>query len=54
MLSTLFKRQCFPPLFKHFVETEMTWSQPNIVRECIFQKSELMFCVTLKGKSGIN
>ena len=49
MLLTLFKRQCFP-LFKQFLETEMTWSQLIIV----LQKSELIFRVTLKGKSGIN
>ena len=49
MILTLFKRKCLFPLFKHFLETEMTWSQPIIV-----QKSELVFRVTLKGKSGIN
>ena len=52
---TLSKRQRFFPLFKQFLETEMTWSQLIIVRECIFKKSELMFRVTLNGnKSGIN
>ena len=54
MLLTLFKWKCFFPLVKQFLETEMTWSQPIIVRECIFKKSELVFRVTLKGKSGIN
>ena len=37
MLSTLSKRQCFFPLFKQFLETAITWSQPIIVRECIFK-----------------
>ena len=36
MLSTLSKWQCCFPLFKHFLETEMTWSQLIVVRECIF------------------
>ena len=54
LLLTLSKRQCFSPLFKQFIETEMTWSQPIIVRECIFKKSEVMFRVKLNGKSGIN
>ena len=38
---------CFP-LFEQFLETEMIWSHLIIV------ESELMFRVTLKGKSGIN
>ena len=54
MISTLSKRQCVFPLFKQFLGTEMTSSQTIIVRECIFQESELMFRVTLKGKSGPN
>ena len=54
MLLTLFKRKCFYPLIKQFLETEMTWSQPIIVRECISKKSEIMFRVTLKSKSEIN
>ena len=37
MILTLSKRQCFFPLFKQFLETEMTWSQPFIVRECMFK-----------------
>ena len=44
----------FFPLFKQFLETEMTWSQPIIVRECIFKNQNYMFRVTLKVKSGIN
>ena len=40
---------CFFPLFKQFLRTKMTCSQT-----IIFQESELMFCVTLKVKSGIN
>ena len=35
MLSTFSKHQCFFfPMFKQFLETEMTGSQPIIVREC--------------------
>ena len=41
MLSTLSKRQCFFPLLKLFLETEMTCSQPIIVRECIFKNQKL-------------
>ena len=49
MLSTLSKRQCFFPLFKQFLETEMAWSQPIIVRECIFKNQNL--CLRhVKGK----
>ena len=44
----------FFPLFKQFLKTEMTWSEPIIVRGFIFKKPELMFRVTLKRKSGIN
>ena len=33
---------CFP-LFKQLIETEMTWSQPIIVRECIFKNQNLCF-----------
>ena len=50
MLLTLFKRQCCFPLFKHFLETKMTWSQPIIVRECIFNLSCVCYvfvCVCL-------
>ena len=56
MLSTLSKQQCIFPLFKQYLETEMTWSQPIIVIECRmhFQGSKLMFRVTLMGKGGIN
>ena len=31
------------PLFKQFLENEMTWSQPIIVRECIFKNQNLCF-----------
>ena len=41
MILTLFKRQRFFPLFKEFLETEMTWIQPIIVRECIFKNQNL-------------
>ena len=33
----------FFPLFKQFLESEMTWSQPIIVRECIFKNQNLCF-----------
>ena len=33
VLLTLCKRKCFYPLLKQSLETEMTWSQPIIVRE---------------------
>ena len=33
----------FFPLFKQFLETEMNWSQPIIVRECIFKNQNLCF-----------
>ena len=33
----------FFPLFKQFLETEKTWSQPIIVRECIFKNQNLCF-----------
>ena len=38
MLSALSKRQRAFPSFKQFLETEMTWSQPIIVIECILKK----------------
>ena len=37
------KRQCFFPLFKQFLETEMTRGQPIIVRESIFKNQNLCF-----------
>ena len=43
LLLTLSNWQCFFPLFKQFLETEMTWSQPIIVRECIFKNQNLCF-----------
>ena len=43
VLSTLSKRQCYFPLFKQFLETELTWSLPIIVRECIFKNQNLCF-----------
>ena len=30
-------------LFKQFLETEMTWTQPIIVRECILKNQNLCF-----------
>ena len=33
----------FFSLFKQFLETELTWSQPIIVRECIFENQNLCF-----------
>ena len=45
VLSALSKRQCFFPLFKQFLETGMTWSQPIIVRECIFKNQRLCFAL---------
>ena len=33
----------FFPLFKQFLETDMTWGQPIIVRECIFKNQNLCF-----------
>ena len=33
----------FFPLFVQFLETEMTWSQSIIVRECIFTNQNLCF-----------
>ena len=43
MLLTLFKRKCFFPLFKQVLETEITWSQPIIVRECISKNQNLCY-----------
>ena len=43
LLLTLSKRQCFFPLLKPFLETEMTWSQLIIVRECTFKNQNLYF-----------
>ena len=37
------QRKCFFPLFKQFIETEMTWNQPIIVRECISKNQNLCF-----------
>ena len=33
----------FFPLFKQFLETEMTWSQPIIVRACVFKNQNLCY-----------
>ena len=33
----------FFSLFKQFLETEMTWSQPIIVGECIFKNQDVCF-----------
>ena len=38
-----FLKAVFFPLYKQFLETEMTWSQPIIVRECIFKSQNLRF-----------
>ena len=54
MLLTLFKRKCFFPFLRQVLETEMTWSQPILVRKCISKNQDLYFLVTLKGKRGIN
>ena len=54
MLSTLSKRQRVFPLFKQFLETENDLESTNHCKRMHFQKSERMFRVTLKGKSGIN
>ena len=43
MLLTLYKRKCFFPLFKQFLETEMTYRQPIIERECISKNQNLCF-----------
>ena len=43
MLLTLFKQKYVFPLFKQFLETEMTWSQPIIVRECFSKYQNLCF-----------
>ena len=43
MLLTLFKLKCFFPLYKQFSETEMTWSQTIIVKECISKNQNLCF-----------
>ena len=51
MLSTFSKRQCGFPLFKQFLETEMTLSQPIIVRECIFKNQSLYFASRLRVNS---
>ena len=37
------KTDVFFPLFKQFLETEMTMSQPIIVRECISKNQNLCF-----------
>ena len=48
MLLTLFKRQCFFfPLVKQFLETEMTWSQSIVVRECNSENQNLCFASRL-------
>ena len=43
MLSTLSKRQCVFSLLKQFLETEMTWRQPIVVRENNFKNQNLDF-----------
>ena len=48
MLSTLSKRQCFFLLFKHFLETEITWNQPIIVHNA-FSKIRSYVSCHMKG-----
>ena len=43
MLSTLSQRPEFFTLSKHFLGTELTWSQTIIVRECIFENQDFCF-----------
>ena len=43
VLSTFSKRQCFFSLLKQFLETEMTWSQPIIIKLFIFKNQNLCF-----------
>ena len=54
MLLTLYKRKCFfsfvLSIFKNLNDLEPT----NHCKRVHFQKSELVFRITLKGKSGIN
>ena len=40
---TLSKRQCFFPFVYAISRAEITWSQPIIVRECIFKNQNLCF-----------
>ena len=51
MLLMLFKRKSFFLLFKQFLETEMTWSQPIIVRECISKNQNLCIASCLRVKA---
>ena len=51
MLSTLSKRQCFFPLFKQFLETIMTMSQPISVRKCNFKNQNLCFASRYRVKA---
>ena len=45
MLLTFSKRQwVFFPLLKRFLETEMTWSQRIVVRECFFRIRTYVSC----------
>ena len=46
VFSTLSK-----PLFKQFLVTEMTWSQPIIVRECIFKDQNLSYPSLFKDQN---
>ena len=39
----IFKTALFFPFFKQFLQTEMTSSQPIIIRECIFKNQNLCF-----------
>ena len=51
MILTLSKRQCCFLLIKQFLETEITWGQPIIVRECIFKNQNLCFASRLRVKA---
>ena len=51
MLLTLFKRKCFFPVYKQFLETEMTWGQTIIVKECISKNQNLCFASLYKVKA---
>ena len=39
----VFRMAVFFPLFKQFLEIEMTWIQQIIVRDCIFKNQNLCF-----------
>ena len=52
MILTLSKRQCvFFLCLSIFLETEMTWDQPIIVRRCIFKNQNLCFALRQRVKA---